>query len=445
MVTYLGSAPARRELDTAENGLTTFPEPAGESDEVARLRFVARLRMLWQQRRFLLAAAALVALLGVLAAFILPKKYESTTQLMPPDSQSTSGMALLAALGSKGAGGLSSLAGDFLGVKSNGALFVGVLRSRTVQDRIVDRFDLKHVYGVKLDKSARTILSNHTVINEDRKSGIISITVTERDPQRAAGIARAYVEELDRLVSQLSTSSAHRERVFLEQRLAAVKKELDDATKNLSQFQSKTTTLDPRDQGRAMMDAAATLMGQLIAAESELKGLEEIYSPENVRIRSVQARIAELRSALDKIGGPGTAKGANFESMYPTIRQLPLLGATYADYYRSAKVQEAVFETLTQEYELAKVQEAKETPSVKVLDEAMVPEKYSFPPRFLIIVLAPFFGLAAAIVFCLGRATWDEVDNSDPRKAFANEVWQSIGGRLHRPASESSALDQRPS
>ena len=69
----------------------------------------------------------------------------------------------------------------------------------------------------------RAKLLENTEISEDRKSGIISIAVTDRDPKRAAGIAQAYVEELNQLVAELSTSAAHRERVFLEERLRSVK------------------------------------------------------------------------------------------------------------------------------------------------------------------------------------------------------------------------------
>src|SRR5712691_3884300 len=268
-----------------------------------RENLIQRLRLLWNERRFISRAAVAGLLFGTLVAFLLPKKFESTTQLMPPDSQSTSGMAMLAALTAKTGSGVGAFAGDLLGIKSSGALFIGILRSSTVEDRLVERFGLKKVYGARLEEAASRILAENTAISEDRKSGIITITVTDREPRRAAAMAHAYVEELDRLVAELSTSSAHRERVFLEERLTAVKQELDQASKEFSQFASKNITIDIKEQGKAMVDAAATLMGELIAAESELKGLEQIYTSNNVRVRSVQARITELRKQLEKMGG----------------------------------------------------------------------------------------------------------------------------------------------
>src|SRR5438034_5925227 len=120
-----------------------------------------------------------------MVAFLIPKSYTSTTQLMPPDPQSTSGMAMMAAMAAKAGGGLGGVAGDLLGLKSSGALFIGVLRSETSQDRLVQQFDLGKVYGIRLVTDARKKLDENTSISEDRKSGIISISVTDHSPQRA--------------------------------------------------------------------------------------------------------------------------------------------------------------------------------------------------------------------------------------------------------------------
>jgi hypothetical protein len=152
----------------------------------------------------------------------------------------------------------------------------------------------------------------------------------------------------------------------------------------------------------------------------------------------VQARITELRAQLQKIGGQagtdaesaGGSSSNTVEAMYPSIRKLPLLGVTYADLYRRTKIQETVFETLTQEYELAKVQEAKEIPSVKVLDAARVPEKKSFPPRLLIMALSTFLALGVATVFTLSKARWQEIDERDPGKILAQEVFHTVNARM---------------
>jgi uncharacterized protein involved in exopolysaccharide biosynthesis len=399
-----------------------------------RDKLVESLRLLWVERRFIGRLALIGVLSGTLIAFLLPKEYQSTVQLMPPDSGSSSGTAMLAALASKTGSGVGGVAGSLLDVKSSGALFVGILGSRTVEDRLVQRFDLNKIYGRRLEEDAAKKLEENTGIGEDHKSGIITITVTDRDSRRATAIAQSYVEELNRLAAELSTSAAHRERVFLQQRLAEVKIDLDQASRDFSQFASKNTAIDIKEQAKAMVEAAATLQGQLIATESQLKGLEEIYTANNVRVRSVQARITELRQQLDKLGAQ-SAGGAGDSAkpgsaLYPSIRDLPLLGVTYEDLLRRTKIQEAVYETLTQEYELAKVQEAKDTPSVRVLDAASVPGRKSFPPRMIIILLSAFAACGAGAMWLLGRARWEQIDPEDTGKALASEVVQTISSTL---------------
>ena len=396
-------------------------------------RTVARARLLWQRRQFLLRITGVAFLVAVLLAFLVPNGYESTTRLMPPD-QTNSDMAKLALLAGQAGAGLGALAGDALGLKSSGALFVGVLQSRTVRDDVVSRFDLRKVYGDRRWEAARSDLAGNTEISEDRKSGIITVRVTDRNAQRAAAMAQEYVEELNRVVAQLNTTSAHRERVFLEGRLAQVKQDLESAEKDFSEFASKNTALDIPEQGKAMIEAAGALQGQLIAAQTELEGLKQIYTDNNVRVRALQARVDELRSQLQKLGGkPGvesSSNNADGQTVYPSIRELPLLGVGYADLYRRTKVEETIFESLTQEYELAKVEEAKETPSVKVLDPPDVPEKKSFPPRLAIALSCSMLALAGGAFFVLARAQWDRTDSNHPGKALAREIVQTLDSSM---------------
>jgi capsule polysaccharide export protein KpsE/RkpR len=446
----------------------TAPQPlAGEVSlqemplEDSREWQAERLRLLWQHRRFLVRAAAVGLFASTLIAFLIPKSYTSTTQLMPPDSQSSSNLAMMAAMASKVGAGLGSVAGDLLGVKSSGAIFIGVLRSQTAQDRLVQQFDLRKVYGTRLMVDARTKLDVNTAISEDRKSGIITISVNDRSPQRAAALANAYVDELNTLVAELSTSSAHRERVFLEERLKVGKRDLDQAVNDLAQFSSKNNTLDIQQEGKAMLDAAGTLAGEMIVAQSELEGLRQIYTDNTPRVRSLNARVEELRKQLEKLGGtnasgdrsaslaadrPGDLPAAPGGGLpYPTIHSLPLLEAKYADYYRRAKIQETVYELLTEQFELAKVQEAKETPSVKVLDPGTIPEKKSYPPRLLIMLAGTFLVSTACVGWVLGADHWKQTDGADPRKILAKEVvaalhapsqWFSRNGAEHRAAEE---------
>jgi uncharacterized protein involved in exopolysaccharide biosynthesis len=437
------SAPARQPLpELPEHDFPVLPE--NEEPPARDHRSVEHLRLLWNHRGLLgrIALCGLVA--SVIIALLIPTRYESSTRLMSPDSNQSSGLALAATAISGSSGGLAGMASDLLGLKSTSDTFVGILSSRTVRDKLIQQFNLKKVYGVSRMEDARAELAAHTGISVDRKSQIITITVTDHDPKVAAAMGQAYVEELNRLVAELSTSSARRERMFLEERLQAVSKELESAEKEFSQFSSKNRAIDIKEQGKAMVEAAATLQGQLIAAESELEGLKQIYTLNNVRVRFVQARIDELKHQLDKIAGKGEdASGVSTEppnSLYPSIRKLPLLGVTYADLYRQTRVQEAVFETLTKEYELAKVQEAKEIPVVKVLDPPNIPDKKSYPPRSLICFLGTVFAFVFGMTFVLGRQAWAATNASDPRKVFALEVWSTVSSHAQFVSKNGSGL-----
>jgi uncharacterized protein involved in exopolysaccharide biosynthesis len=419
---------------TANSELEVVYRPAPSAQEALESTredaVIRRLRLLWDRRTLLVRATALGFALAAAIAFILPKRYESTTQLMPPDDQSSRTMAMAAALGGRMPGGLGALAGDVLGLKSSGDLFIGILRSRTVQDDLITKFDLKKVYSTKRWDSARKRLAASTVIAEDRKTGIIFIGVTDQSPERAAQLAHEYITELNLVVSQQSTSSAHRERVFLEERLQQVKQDLETAEKEFSEFASKNTTIDIKEQGIAMVDSAAKLQGELIVAQSELEGLKQIYAEGNVRVRALRARIAELNSQLQKLGGQSDGQSTAADghgALYPSIRKLPLLGVPYADLYRRTKVQESVYETLTQEYELAKVAEARELPSVKVLDPPDVPEEKTFPPRRLIAILGAILAFLGCSAWILGKARWDAVNPESKSKVLALDVFQTVG------------------
>jgi len=245
---------------------------------------------------------------------------------MPPDQKSGSGLAMLAALaghsggssngsgiGSALGGGLGGVAGDLLGVKSSGALFVDMLQGPTVEDQLIATFDLRKLYGLKYWEDARKELAARTTIKEDRKSGVITIAVSDRDPRRAQQMAQDYVDALNGLVAKVSTSSARRERIFLEDRLKSVKQTLDNASQEFSDFASKSGTLNVPDQTKAMVDSEASLQGQLVAAESELEGLREIYTDSNVRVKTLQARVASLKRQVEQMSGNGADHGAGKE------------------------------------------------------------------------------------------------------------------------------------
>ena len=408
-----------------------------ESGERHRAKMIARLALLWQERQFLFRCVAVGLVASTIVAFLIRPRFTSTTRLMPPDQAGQGIAAMLSALG-KGTGGadLGTIGGELLGLKTSGDLFIGVLRSRTIQDALINKFDLRKQYGDRRYEDARRDLDSCTDISAERKSGIITIKVSDRNPERAAAMGREYVEQLNRVVITLNTSSAHKERVFLENRLKEVQQDLEAAEKDFSKFASQNTAIDVKEQAKAMIIAGADIEGQLIAAETQLEGLRQIYTSNNVRVRSLQARIDEYRRQLQKMGGtvptsgetgsPQSGQSEQGQDLYPSVRRLPILGVTWADLYRRTKVEEVVLEALTKQFEMAKVEEAREVPSVKVLDIADVPEKKSYPPRILFIALGTCLIFALGMVWVFGNARWQALDREDPLKLLAQEVLRSM-------------------
>jgi capsule polysaccharide export protein KpsE/RkpR len=375
-------------------------------------------------------------LFSAIVALLLPVHYEGVVKIVPGESSSSGGMTsllgkLMGGGSSSGGMGMGLDAAGLLGMKTPGAFYVEVLKSRSLQDRMIDRFDLKHHYW-KFSQwythdyfTTRKQLKSFTDIEEDKKSGVITVSVTDYKPEMAAQIANAYVEELNKAAADLNTGDAHRERVFLEGRLTEAKQDLDQASLALSQYSSKNTLMDPQTQGRAMVDAAAKVQGEIVATEAELKGLQQIYSDDNTRVRTLKARLGVLQGQMKSMQGKGAAAsqaGEAASGSFPSMSELPVLGYTYYDLYRQAKIRETVYEFLTQQYELAKVQEAKELPTVRVMDPAVKPERKSAPKRTMIVLLSVFGAWVLTALFVLWRSSWEQLPANDSLRLLGAEV-----------------------
>jgi capsule polysaccharide export protein KpsE/RkpR len=393
-----------------------------------RSGWVPNTSLLWDRRRTLARVLLYSLVLSTLTAFLIPKQYESTTRMMPPEQQGM-GTAMLAALAGKAMpGALGALAGGMLGIKDSGALFVDLLHSGTIEGALVDRFDLQNVYRKRYRQDALKKLAHRTDVAQDRKSGVITITVTDTDRQRARDMAQAYVDQLDSLLIKVNTSAARREREFIERRLVTVQNDLEKAQVALSDFASKNTTLDIKEQTKAMVEAGAKLQAQLIVAHAEADSLGQFYGSGNVRIRAANARVAELEHELKKLGGSAdqTGDATDDEALYPSLRQLPILAVRWADLYRQVKVKETVYDLLTEQYELARIEEVKSIPSVRIIDPPSWPEKKSFPPRLVMILGLTALSVFAAAMLLVAQNRWRNVTPLDPRKQLASHIWRTL-------------------
>lgn len=417
-------------LSTTNKLIEKPPDPELASTRRQWNRYLDAFDYLWSRRVNIALWAAMGLTFSVVLAYRICK-FPATAQLMPPESGSSGSLAQLAMpaiLKSPGLAGLAGMAGDVLGGKSTGALFIKVLQSRTVEDSLIDRFDLRKHYHKTYFEDTRAKLESNTSIAEDKKSGVITITVRDRDPQFAAALASAYVDELDHLMSQVATSAARRERIFIEQRLADEKKVLDDAEQKFSRFSSNSMALNIPEQTRVMVEASARLQGELIAARAEMEGLQQVYTPENTRVKTVQARINELERELARINTGGQNSGAkSATNPYPSIKNLPIVGLEWTDLYRNTKIHETVFELLTQQYEVARIQEARELPTVKVLDKATVPEE-RHPGIPVVVFIGTLISILLASAGLLMQRSWQSWDPDDPRRLLLARISRKRSG-----------------
>jgi capsule polysaccharide export protein KpsE/RkpR len=409
--------------------------------------WVVNANVLWDRRRTLARVTAAALVVSLTIAFTIPKRYTSTGRIMPPDN-SGSTMAMFAALSGRSGGefsGLSNLAGSLLGGRNSSALFVDLLKSSTISGALIDRFRLQQAWHKRYRVDAAKYLARHSTIVDDKRSGVITVEVQDTNPQRARDLAQGYLDELNMLLNRTSISAAHQERIFIERRLKGVEADLEQAQTALSDYSSTHTTIDLPNQTRAMVDAAARLQAEQIAAQSEVDSLRLIYGDTNVRLRAAEARAAELQHQLTKMSGTsaplpkdddknsdGTSADVDSGDLYPPLRQRPRLAVPYANLYRRVRVEETIYELLTQQYEVARIQEAKDVPVVSVIDMPGIPEKKSFPPRLLVALILTIFAIAVTAATLLFLHRWQLVSNSDPRKVLARRIEDSIGDSLQQ-------------
>jgi uncharacterized protein involved in exopolysaccharide biosynthesis len=401
---------------------------AAKAGEALSPRILRLLRSCWVRPRLFLGILATGILLSLLYALLLPNIYTSTTRLMPPDSSplNSNPMSLFSPYGSA----ITASSGSaILAMRNPGAIFTGILESRTVQEGVVKQFDLVHHYDAQFLETACKRLAKDSDIQNDQKTGIVTISVKADSPVLASKIAQGYVAELDRVVANNSTSAARRERIFLEGRLKEIEKDLDDSAKDLSGFSAKNRTIDIPSQGRAMVDSGIKLEDQIIQARSQLAGLLQSYSEDNVRVRATRARIAELQRQIDKMmGSPEETRFDANDSAYPSVSELPALGLAFSDLERRVREEEILWDVLTRQYEAARVQEAKEIPTVRVLDVANIPERKSSPIRSRIVILGALLSLVLAFMAVRAISVWEELDAEDERKRVVREI---IGATLN--------------
>ena len=353
----------------------TNPTPATMDDD--EINLMDLLLVIAKHNRFIIKLTLVVAVLAVVYALLQPPIFTAKTVILPPQQGSSMASMLLGQLG-----GLAGLAGGAAGIKGPNDLHIGMLKSRTIADVLIKRFDLQTLWEAKTREATRKALEGSTVIASG-KDGFITIEYSDKDPQFAATIANAYVEELDRLNSTLAVTEASRKRLFFERQLKGSRANLDAAENALKQTQERTGLIQLEKQGGAIIEAVANVRAQIAAKEVELAGMGAFATPQNPDYRQIQQVIVGLRAQLAKL----EANSAGSDIKVPTGK-LPETGLEFLRKTREFKYQETLFELLSKQFEIAKIDEAKDASLIQVVDKALVPEQKSKPKRSLIVILA---------------------------------------------------------
>ena len=368
---------------------STAAQASMDDDEI---NLMDLLLVIAKHNRFIIKLTATVAVLSVVYALLQPNIYTAKTVILPPQQGASTASMLLGQLG-----GLAGLAGGAAGIKSPNDLHIGMLKSHTLADQMIARFKLQQKFKAKTMEATRATLAGGTVIASG-KDGFITIEYSDKDPQFAATIANAYVEELDRLNSTLAVTEASRKRLFLEKQLKSARTNLDVAEIALKQTQERTGMIQPEAQSGALIAAVTNLRAQIAAKEVELAAMGAFATPQNPDYRQIQQVIVGLRVQLTKL----EANSAGSDIKVPTGK-LPETGLEFLRKTREFKYQETLFELLSKQFEIAKIDEAKDASLIQVVDKALVPEQKSKPKRSLIVILATMMAFFIGILLAFFR------------------------------------------
>jgi uncharacterized protein involved in exopolysaccharide biosynthesis len=310
-----------------------------------------------------------------------------------------------------------------LGFKNPNDVFVAMLRSRTVADRLVEKFDLRAVYDSKLLMDARKGLDKNTRVTSGR-DGVIRIEVDDQDPTRAAALANAYVAELESLTLRLAVTEGGQRRLFFEKQLEKAKHDLTTAEIELRTFQEATGLINPGGQANLTVAAAAGLRAQITATEVQLSTIRAFATEQNPDLLRTQQELSSLRTQLAKMQ---RSTSSDMGDVLVPIGKAPGASFEYIKKYRDVKYFETLYELLAKQYELARIDEAKNATLIQVLDAAIVPERKSGPRRGLLAILTSMVAFPLAMLAAFAREAADRTAGDPTRKSRVAQLRAHLG------------------
>ncbi|MFH1147691.1 MAG: Wzz/FepE/Etk N-terminal domain-containing protein [Pseudomonadota bacterium] len=359
-----------------------------------KMHFLDYLVILAGHKRLIIGITLTAALVTAVYSVLMPPVYKATTTILPPQ-QGNSGVAaqILAQFG-----GSAGVAADAVGMRTPTELYVTLLKSRTISDRIIDRFGLMQLYESKFRETVRQRLAAGVYIRAGTKDGTVTISVENEDPKKAAKIADAFVEELKNLSRSLAVTEAGQRRLFFEEQLESVRKSLLKAEQALQGFQERTGAIKVDEQAKALIQGIAHLRAEIAAREVQVRVMRTYATQANPDLQEAEEGLKGLGAELRKLEARG---GVNPDTLMPAGK-LPSVGADYLRRMRELKYNETLYEILIKQYELARLDESRDAAIIQVMDKAVPPEKRERPNRTRMVLVAGFtaamFSLIAALI-----------------------------------------------
>jgi capsule polysaccharide export protein KpsE/RkpR len=392
------------------------PVADGFDDDGPRISLTEALTWVGDGKKLIGAITLAVAVLAAVVGLLLPKTFTARATMLAPGSQQQGGSAAaLAALGSLG--GLAGVAAP----KSPDELYVALLRSDSVERALADRFDLRTRYGVDSYETLRKAMPKYIRVSSDKKSGLISVEVDDRDPKFAAELANAHAGEITKVLGRLAVSEAQLRRVFFEKQLNDTKENLVRAEQHLREVQEKTGVIVLDKQAEALITSAAQVRALIAEREVQLKVLRGSATEQNPDVVRLNAELAALRTELARMESSTSKRNAGSAVDIP-VGKLPEAGIEFIRARRELKLQEALLESMLRQYESAKLDEAKEGPALQQVDVAQPPDRKSKPSVTLIVIASAALALLLSTGFVVWRRYGVWAREQFPEEAAAREA-----------------------
>ncbi len=398
---------------TGHERLLDTQAPEGSPAEEDEISLLDLLIVLVKHKRLVLGLPLVAAVVAAIVSLLLPNVYTGTTKILPPQQSASAASALLNQLGGALGGLLGGAGGSALGRNPND-LYVGMLKSRTVADNLISRFELGKIYDEDRLSDTRKRLEKETTIAAGR-DGIIAIEVEDRDPKRAAELANAYVDELMKLTKVLAVTEASQRRLFFERQLVQSKDNLTAAEIAARQGLQKGGLAQVDAQGRSMIAVTARLRAEISVKEVQLGAMRTFAAEGNPELQRTQQELEALRRELSRVEGSSSVAAIG-RGDAPGNRGLDNLGLL-----RDVKYYEFLYELLAKQYELAKIDEAKDATVVQVMDRAIEPDRKSKPRMALIVSLTALVGGLLAVIWVFVKEAGERA-RQNPEQASRLEV-----------------------